>query len=66
MTYHLTGESGENFTDTISTKTDGSLKVSFMPSVETRSKDVLVNFTLWNHISASSTVKSVGVVGEFH
>jgi hypothetical protein len=66
FTYHLVGENGENFTDVIMTETDGSLKISFMPSAESNSKDVRVTFVVKNHISSYSTVKSVGVVGELH
>ena len=65
LSYHLVGESEENFTDTITTETDGSLKVTFMPSAESYSRDVPVNFTVWNHISTYTTVKFVGVVGKF-
>ena len=66
LTYHLVGENEENFTDIIMTKTDGSLKVSLIPSVESYSKDVPVTFKVWNHISSTSTVKSVGVVGKVY
>ncbi len=67
FTYHLVGENGENFTDVIMTETDGSLKISFMPSsVESNSKDVRVTFAVKNHISSYSTDKLVGVVGELY
>ena len=47
---------------------DGSLNVSFMPSVEAYSisKDVPVTFNVNNHISSNATIKYVGVVGEYY
>ena len=68
FTYHLTGKRGENFTDVIMTEIDGSLKVSFMPLVETysTSKDVPVTFNVSNHISSHTTVKYVGIVCEYY
>ena len=69
ITYHLTGESGENFTDTVTTESDGSLKVIFIPSSSTESfstsRNVPVNFTVWNHLSTYSIKQSVGVVGKY-
>ena len=67
FTYHLTGEGGKDFTGVIMTVIDGSLNVSFMPSVELAySKDVPVTFNVSNHISTSATIKYVGVVGEYY
>ena len=63
LSYHLIGENNENLTNIVSTETDGSLKVVFMPFVST-SKDVLVTFKVWNHISSFNTQQSVGVVGK--
>lgn len=67
LLYHIVGENGENFTDVVTANSDGSLTLQFSPYPDTitKSKDVLVTFVFWNHISNSSVRKSLGVVGEF-
>ena len=66
LSYRVVGENGEKFTDTISTETNGSVKVSFTPFTGSlsASKDVQVTFVVWNPISSIRKTKSVGVVGK--
>ena len=66
LSYHVVGESGENLTDidTIA-DSDGSVQLRFMPSTDgSSSKDVVVTFKIWNHVSSSASSQSVAVVGE--
>lgn len=67
LLYCIVGENEENFTDVVTAHSDGSLTLSFSPYPDTitKSKDIVITFKVWNHISSLSVKRSLGIVGKF-
>ena len=66
LSYHIVGERGKNLTyiETID-DLDGSLQLRFMPTSDgISSKDTIVTFNIWNHVSSFASSQSVTIVGE--